>query len=63
MIRPDGKHTKVVDFDWAAKENEGRYSESMNKEDLSDQWHEDVEAGKLMKKEHDQKALNIILAL
>ena len=60
MINSEGNHAKVIDFDWAAKENVGRYIVSINKEELSAEWHEEVGAGKLMKKAHDEKALDII---
>ena len=61
MVSPKADHAKVIDFDWAAKEDEGRYCESINKEELHYEWHEEVNAGKPMKKEHDDRALEIIL--
>jgi hypothetical protein len=30
MITNDGKHAKLVDFDWAAKEGDGFYPASIN---------------------------------
>lgn len=61
MISPENDHAKVIDFDWAAKEDEGRYTESINTKQVHAEWHEGVNAGKPMKKEHDIEALEIMV--
>ncbi|KAF9476650.1 hypothetical protein BDN70DRAFT_838936 [Pholiota conissans] len=47
----------VVDFDWAAKHNEGLYPSTINTEELHKEWHSAVGPMKKMKMEHDKFAV------
>jgi len=48
---------KIVDFDWAGKEGEAKYPESLNP---TIDWHPDAGWHKLIKKEHDKHLVDCI---
>lgn len=50
-IMVDGETVKLIDFDWCAKEETGRYPAVINDADIT--WHTGVERGGKMKKERD----------
>ncbi|KAF9472016.1 hypothetical protein BDN70DRAFT_819266 [Pholiota conissans] len=52
---------KIVDFDWATKDGEGFYPDTINMEELSKQWHRDVGPMKKIKMEHDKYAVFNVL--
>lgn len=57
------QHAKIVNFDWTAKEGEGRYSLAINTAELKNEWHPDVRSGGEIMKEHDEYALEEVLML
>ncbi|KAF9481272.1 hypothetical protein BDN70DRAFT_919967 [Pholiota conissans] len=52
---------QVVDFDWGATHDEGFYPNTINLDELHDEWHGDVGPMKKMKIEHDEFALCDVL--
>ena len=52
---------KVINFDWAAKHDQGHYPRSINTDELQAEWHEDVRPMKKMKLEHDKFAISKVL--
>lgn len=55
IVSLNRKDVKVVDFDWCARESEGRYPMFLNNEIWK--WHNDVWAASEMKREHDTRLL------
>ncbi|KAK7447112.1 hypothetical protein VKT23_013751 [Stygiomarasmius scandens] len=53
MVRRDDHLPFLVDFDWAAKEGEGRYPATLFVEGIDNHWASGVERYGLMAKEHD----------
>src|SRR5258707_2830000 len=52
---------KVIDFDWAAKHDQGHYPRTINTDELRAEWHGDVGPMKKMKLEHDKFAVFKVL--
>ena len=52
MISRSGKRARLVDFDWCGRDGHDRYPAAINTTSID--WHEDVNRGTLMRKEHDQ---------
>ena len=61
IIDESGTRAKVSDFDWVGQDSKARYPASINKTDLGDEWHKDVDVYAVMKKEHDGFAVFDIL--
>ncbi|KAI0291297.1 hypothetical protein BC826DRAFT_955794 [Russula brevipes] len=61
LVEPNQAHAKVVDFDWAGKSGTDRYRLTINKSQLSDEWHPAVVAGGPMETDHDVYALEEVL--
>ncbi|KAF8326056.1 uncharacterized protein EI90DRAFT_3071344 [Cantharellus anzutake] len=59
IIEDDTNNAKLVDFDWTAKDGEGRYPMDL-KEDIDMEWCEGVEPGAVMTKGHDIYMLGIL---
>ncbi|KAI0351578.1 hypothetical protein OH77DRAFT_931829 [Trametes cingulata] len=60
ILLRQGRGPMLVDFDWCGKEGTARYPYDI---DMSDDigWHEEVEGGELIKKEHDLHMLNLLV--
>ena len=61
MVESDPAAAKVIDFDWAAKHDEGYYPDTINTDALHAEWHRDVGPMKRMKLEHDRFAVFEVL--
>ena len=61
VVESDPAAAKVVDFDWAAKHDEGFYPDAINTDALHAEWHRDVGPMKRMKLEHDRFAVFKVL--
>ncbi|KAI0291301.1 hypothetical protein BC826DRAFT_1106047 [Russula brevipes] len=61
VLDPNQAHAKLVDFDWAGKSGIDRYSLTINKSELADEWHPAVVAGGPMEADHDVYALDEVL--
>lgn len=57
LVKGDGT-IRVVDFDWAGTNNVDKYPVAVNPDE---KWPDDVEVGKLMKKEHDTEMVAMLL--
>ncbi|THV04062.1 hypothetical protein K435DRAFT_714825 [Dendrothele bispora CBS 962.96] len=60
LVRDISQRAVLVDFDWAAKEGEGRYPPTIDPDSLSHGWASGVERYGLMKKEHDLHMLEML---
>ena len=61
IVVEDPAAAKVIDFDWAAKRDEGFYPDTINITDLHAEWHQDVGPMKKMRLEHDRFAIFKVL--
>jgi hypothetical protein len=61
VVEPNRAHAKVIDFDWAGMSGIDRYRLTINKSQLSDEWHPAVMADGPMETDHDVYALDEVL--
>ena len=58
-IRVKDNTVRVLDFDWAGKEGEARYPSDLN--NYCEEWHSGVKRGEVIKSEHDDHLISLLL--